>query len=839
MTDQRRPKSPESPSHQPSRHEVEGRAAPAASEHEIIARPDPEGIPTVGSEELWSKKIHAIEEIDRGGMSYVARGVDRTLKRDLALKVSPLPRKQMPRAQLARFLEEAQITAQLEHPNVVPVHELGLDPQGRAYFSMKLVHGQSLETVLEKLHDGDPETVSEFGLRRLLDVFLQVCQAIEYAHARGVIHRDLKPSNIMVGDFGEVLVMDWGVAKLMNGGDLAAGKAVAISAEEANLPEVRESVPPPNPRVSVTSLRAGKEALATQAGTLIGTPAYMSPEQARGEAVDERTDLYALGVMLYEILCGQLPFDEEDPTQLLLRMLREKPVPPSSINPQTPLALEALALRLLEKDPDRRSLEISEIRAHIQDYIEGIARDYKSVSLWTNLLWTVGGLSLFAFLVWYLTGESIAALFVLAPATVFNAVGWFLFVLALGVPLWSVYLALRPRGDRDRFAPPSADERFIGRYLAHRTLSAAVAPVFQLIFIGKIASFAIGMIRAGHATSAEVVQRVTTELRAQWGQSLIVILVFLFCYLFFLSSEARFSRRIDRYDDLVARSRWEAVWPFFLILLLLLTIGATSVLDWALARRGDLRSFVHYFITAQPLDLVDIGKTLVFQGTFLAALVLLTVLLSFPLPEVLAALRLPYQPADQAAVEHRARYFARSLAVLRVARVAWLYGGAMIGVLTAMTVLSDPSSLALVKEVAYILAPSLVGFVGYAVTRRRLSHFLRQAPAVEQLLARQIRTSRLELRRVVAQRLRQAPWRHRLLQLVVPFVCVAAYLIWTGSGIHRRAIRHLVMPVSAQGWLLILPYVALVPLLLIRDPLQALWLERKSKEQPLPAPMDL
>ncbi len=807
-------------------------------EVEAIARPDPEGIPTIGSEELWSKKIRAIEEIDRGGMSYVARGMDRTLQRDLALKVSPLPRKQMPRAQLARFLEEAQITAQLEHPNVVPVHELGLDPEGRAYFSMKLVRGQSLETVLEKLRDGDPETVSEFGLRRLLDVFLQVCQAIEYAHARGVIHRDLKPSNVMVGDFGEVLVMDWGVAKLMNSSDRAAGKAVAISAEDANLPEVRESVPPPNPRLSVTSLRAGKLALATQAGTLVGTPAYMSPEQARGEAVDERTDLYALGVMLYEMLCGQLPFDEEDPTQLLVRMLREKPVPPSNINPQTPLALEALALRLLEKEPERRSLEMSEIRAHIQDYIEGIARDYASASLWTNLLWTVGALSLFAFLVWYLTGESIAALFVLAPATVFNAVGWFLFVLALGIPLWSVYLAFRPRGDRDRFAPPSADERFVGRYLAHRTLTAAVAPVFQLIFLGKIASLAVGLIRAGHSTSAEVAQRVTSELRAQWGQSLIVILVFLFCYLFFMSSEVRFARRIDRYDELIARSRWEALWPFFLILLLLFTIGATSVLDWALARRGGVRSFVHHFILAQPLDLVEIGKTLVFQGTFLAALVLLTVLLSFPLPEVLAALRLPYQPADQAAVEHRAQYFARSLAVLRVARVAWLYGGAMIGVLTAMTILSHPSSLPLVKQVAYILGPSLIGFIGHAVTRRRVETYLRQAPAVEQLLARQVQQARAERRRIIADRLRQAPWRHRLVQLVVPFVCVAIYLIWTGSGFHQRAIHALVMPVTAQGWLLILPYVGLVPLLLIRDPVQMLLLKRSLKRQPLQTHVD-
>src|SRR6266540_5338842 len=147
-------------------------------------------------------------------MAQVLRGTDLKLGGDLALKVLPLPKSETPRPLLARFAEEAQITAQLEHPNIVPVHDLGVDPDGRAYFSMKLIRGQSLQSILDKRRQNDAETLERFGLRRLLDVFLQVCQAIEYAHARGVIHRDLKPANIMVGDFGEVLVMDWGVAKL-------------------------------------------------------------------------------------------------------------------------------------------------------------------------------------------------------------------------------------------------------------------------------------------------------------------------------------------------------------------------------------------------------------------------------------------------------------------------------------------------------------------------------------------------------------------------------------------------------------------------------------------------
>jgi serine/threonine protein kinase len=855
MTEQRRRKLPPLPPRRSERPPLPVRRSerPVAAaqappeEPERVVRPTAAVLSTIGSSELWSKKIRVIEEIDRGGMSYIARGTDLTLHRELALKVSPLPRKQMPRAQLARFIEEAQITAQLEHPNVVPVHELGLDPEGRAYFSMKRVHGQSLEAILERRRGRDPKTLSEFGLRRLLDVFLQICQAIEYAHARGVVHRDLKPTNIMVGDFGEVLVMDWGVAKLIHRPD-PASPTVSVEELPDGVEEVRASQPPGEGSSSlsskisdVTSLRSGKEALATQAGLLIGTPAYMSPEQARGESVDERSDLYALGVILYEILCGALPIDDDDPRRLLVRVLNEAPRRPSEVNPATPLALETLALRLLEKEPDRRALPLSQVRSHIQDHIEGIGRDYRRPSLWANVLWMAGALSLFAFLVWYLTGQSISALFVLAPATVFNAVGWFLLILALGYPLWTAYLALRPGSNRDRFGAPSADEQLASGYFAHRTFATALAPAFQLVFVGEIASLAIARARRGDVQSAEQLQRITAELRAEWAQSLIVILIFLFAYLFFLSSEVRFARQIDRYDALVARPRWEAVWPFSLIMLLLLTIGTTHVLEWALSGQGNVGEFVRRQVLAQQLDLVEIGKTLVFQGTFLAALVLAIVLLAFPPAEVLAAMRLPYQPADEAAVEHRTQYLVRSVAVFRVARVAWLYGGAVIGGLTAMTILSNPVAEPLVSQVLYILGPSLIGFVGYSATRRYLRKCLRHAPAVERLLQRQVESHRLQTARIVCERLERVAWRHRIFQIAVPFACIALYLLWTGSGIHQRAIQQLVMPVTTKGWLLILPYALLVPVALLRDSVQRIVLRRRLRRARLavaPASID-
>jgi serine/threonine protein kinase len=797
------------------------------------AAPPVEG--TAGA--LWSNKIRSAEEIGRGGMATIVRGTDVMLHRELALKVSPFGRHSRSGHLVARFIEEAQITAQLEHPNVVPVHELGLDPEGRAYFSMKLVRGRSLEEILEHRRMGDAKTRSEFGLRQLLDIFLHVCQAMEYAHARGVIHRDLKPANIMVGNFGEVLVMDWGVAKLI---EPARGSAELVATElSAALDAARADAASPPAGVEesaqrasapdIKSFRTGKIALETQAGAVVGTPEYMSPEQAKGVAVDERSDLYSLGVILYEILCGALPFAEDDPRMTLVRMLTESPRPPSEINPATPLALDTLALRLLEKDPARRALSLRRVRAHVQDHIEGIGRDYHQGSVWSNVMWMAGGVSLFAFLVWYLTRQSISALFVLAPATIFNAFGWFLVILAVGFPLWAAYLALRFRGHRDRFGDPTADEQFLSGYLAHRTFATALAPVFQLIFTAEIARLAILHAHRGQVTSVEHVRRITTELRAEWAQSLIVILISLFAYLFFLSGEVRFARQVDNYDALVARLRWEALWPFLLIIVLLLTIGTTHGLDWTLAGHRGFREFVVQKVLTPPLDLFEIGKTLLFQGTFLCVLVLALVLFAFPAPEVFAATRLWNQPGDEATVQQRETYLVRSVAIFRLARVYWLYGGVMIGTVTALTILSRAAAQPLVYQLVYVLGQSLIGFLGYTVTLRNLRGLLRNSPAVEQLIERRIAAFRIDLARVTTTRLEQSARRTRILQFVFPFVCIGLYFLWTASGIHRQAIQQLIVPPTIRAWLLILPYLLLVPVLLLRDPIQLALLRRRLR----------
>jgi hypothetical protein len=761
-------------------------------------------------------------------MAEVLRGYDTKLRREVALKVTKLPRREMPRQQLARFAEEAQIMAQLEHPNVVPVHDLGTSPEGHGYFSMKLIPGRSLETILELRRANDPVTLAQFGLRRLLDVFLQVCQAIDYAHARGVIHRDLKPANIMVGDFGEVLVMDWGVAKLMEP-SAARSQTVTTSADEGSIPDVETGEGAlALPRPGITSVRAAAKAWQTQDGTVIGTPEYMSPEQAAGRPVDGRADIYALGVILYEILCGQVPFEHDDPQVTLERVLADVPMPPSEIQPSTPAALEALTLRVLVKDPAERTLTIPQIRAYVLNYVEGVARQYERESLFGTIVTSVGALLLFAFLVWYLTGQSIAKVLTLGPPAVVNAVGWFLFVLALGYPLWATATLFRVRRKApDPFSPPSAEELLVSGFLAHRTFAAALAPLFQLVFIVELVALAI--IHAGESAlgSATLVRHVSSQIRAEWSEALIVILVFQFAYLFLLTTEVRFARRIDRYELLAVRPRWESVWPFFLIIVLLSTVITLEVLDWALGRPNvDLSTWLRAELGAHSLDLVEIAKTLVFQGTFLLALSVATLLAAFSFPELLAALRVSTEPADEASVASRGQYFLRSIATFRAARAIWLYGGAMIGSLTAIRMLSEATELPLLARILYILGPSLIGFVGYTALRRRTQRYLQQEPALARMITARVRQARDAQRQANLSALEQASWRARWAQLAAPILGLAGYLAWIWSDVRYGSVRDLPIPLTTKDWLLILPYVLLFPVLLSRDALQRRRLRR-------------
>ncbi|HEY6079598.1 MAG TPA: serine/threonine-protein kinase [Polyangiaceae bacterium] len=787
-----------------------------------------EEAPEVETQEvLWGGRIQVRGEVGRGAMGQILLGYDTKLRREMALKVTHLPRGVIPRELLARFVEEAQVTAQLEHPNIVPVHDLGVDPTGRAYFSMKLVRGRTLEEILTARLAGDKATRAELGLRRLLDVFLQVCLAVEYAHARGVIHRDLKPANVMVGDFGEVAVMDWGVAKLR---EMVAGVSTEVEALSSEQ-ELAESGPAPTP-APVTSVRAETKAWETHDGAVLGTPHYMAPEQAEGLPVDERSDLYSLGVMLYEILCGQVPFDHEDPAVVVKRVILENPKPPSAHDARVPAALETLVMRLLAKKPEERALPLADVRAHVQNYIDGVARDYRRQSLWTSVAWSTGALVSFAFLVWYLTGSSVATVLAIAPPAVLKAVGWFLLVLAVGYPLWGASNAFRvSRRELDPFREPTSEELFVSGYLAHRSFSAALAPLFQLVFIIELVVLAVMQGSRGAVGSQQIALQLTQQMRVEWSEALIVVLVFQFAYLVLIASEVRFARRIDRHELLIRRAPWESVWPVFLILVLLASVITTDVLEMALgAGRDGAKVLTWRALLQAPSQPFEIVKTLVFQGTFLLGLAATTMLAAFPVTELLAALRATFHADDEASVATHAKYFLRSVATLRVARGVWLYGGAMIGTLTAMRILSEDTSHPLLEKVLYILGPSLIGFAGYSALRGRLELFLEQAPAVRRLVSQRVESAVAEQRRANLAVLSNVPWRRPLAQLAVPVACVLAYLVWTGSGLQRAALDQLV-PVTTKDWLVVLPYALLIPLLLARDQLQKWALRRRLPRQ--------
>jgi serine/threonine-protein kinase len=214
--------------------------------------------------------------IGRGGMGEVRYCHDVVLRRHLAMKLASTAA----HGSHNRFVREARVQGQLEHPAIVPVHDLGVRPDGTPYFTMKRVRGVTLEDVLNGLHDGDPLTREKFSRRRLLTAFQSVCLAIDFAHARRVLHRDLKPANIMLGDYGEVYVLDWGLAKRLDDGG---------ASDEVTVPMGRVSSQPVEP---------GQ----TEAGSVLGTPGYMAPEQVTAGAMDERTDVFALGAILFELL---------------------------------------------------------------------------------------------------------------------------------------------------------------------------------------------------------------------------------------------------------------------------------------------------------------------------------------------------------------------------------------------------------------------------------------------------------------------------------------------------------------------------------------------------------
>ena len=299
--------------------------------------------------------------LGQGGMGEVRRVRDHDLGRTLAMKIIGDSIKDQVGAQ-AKFIEESRICAGLQHPGIVPVYELGRLPDGRFYFTMQEIEGHSLGVLIEQFHVAGAASGDAPGLRRLIDTFHRVCEAVAYAHARGVVHRDLKPDNVMLGGEGQVLVVDWGIAKSL--GPIEA--------------------PGQNSEHDV-ALVAGGQRDETRLGGAAGTPAYMAPEQILGPSslIDARTDVYSLGMILYEILAGAPPGAKDMDGLSLLRRAQAEVPPLGEILTEHALSatLVDICHRALRRDPAQRFQTAGALALAVGDWLEGVRQREHALTL--------------------------------------------------------------------------------------------------------------------------------------------------------------------------------------------------------------------------------------------------------------------------------------------------------------------------------------------------------------------------------------------------------------------------------------------------------------------------
>ncbi|MDA1076438.1 MAG: serine/threonine-protein kinase [Proteobacteria bacterium] len=275
--------------------------------------------------------------IARGGKSIIQSCKDNHLGRVICYK-SLRPEFADDRVEQTRFLREARVSARLQHPNIVPIYEVGRNSTGHYFFTMKLVHGYTLRELLDYRE--------RYDLKQLMDVLIQVVHALEYAHAHRVMHRDIKPENILVGRYGEIQLLDWGLAKVWHADGSPVGAdddLTPVDQADASLDEPVETI--------------------TGQAELQGTAAYMSPEQIRRDPqIDYRSDVYSLGVIMYEILAGQTPHQAETVREMIEQIQTVVPPRPSSITRYAiPSLLEQLTMKCIAKKPEDRIQSCTEV----------------------------------------------------------------------------------------------------------------------------------------------------------------------------------------------------------------------------------------------------------------------------------------------------------------------------------------------------------------------------------------------------------------------------------------------------------------------------------------------
>jgi serine/threonine protein kinase len=285
--------------------------------------------------------------LGEGGMGRVERLRDRDLLRDVAVK-HLLPELRGDADLLGQFLWEARVTAYLDHPNIVPVHDLGVTGDGQLYFTMKFVRGATLEDKLDELRAGRGD---ELTRNRRLRLFLQLCSAVAFAHSRGVLHRDLKPANVLLGEYGEVLVGDWGLAVPLPGQD---GQ------------DVRVVMP---------------EGIKAQSA---GTPSYMSPEQARGEALDPRSDVYTLGVILYELVSLTRAFEGPTVAAILAKVVSGEHASLLEVAPNVSTSMASVVAKAMALDPEKRYEDVAALAREVETVLDGRTPDAEHASYATQ-----------------------------------------------------------------------------------------------------------------------------------------------------------------------------------------------------------------------------------------------------------------------------------------------------------------------------------------------------------------------------------------------------------------------------------------------------------------------
>ncbi len=291
-----------------------------------------------------SLKYDELKELAEGGTGKLYTTIDKNLHRTVAYKTLHADLRDS-EIETKRFLREARVTANIQHPGTLPLYELGRDRDGHLFFTMKKVEGRDLRQILLDLRHEIPDVMEQFPLPRLLDILIQVCQTIAYAHDIGVIHRDLKPANVIIGKFGEVYLLDWGLAKVLGSPSISS-------------PELFEE-------------ETEKDFSLTPTGRHYGTPMYMSPEIARGEeGLDHRTDVFSLGIMLFEILTHQFMIEGEDIVEIKKKLI-EKPLPlPREVAPdkEIPKDLQAICMKALKRRKTERYYSVTDFLGDLQRF---------------------------------------------------------------------------------------------------------------------------------------------------------------------------------------------------------------------------------------------------------------------------------------------------------------------------------------------------------------------------------------------------------------------------------------------------------------------------------------